>query len=97
MFLFDQIIGHCKLRDDRLIVSNINVSYGGQTSHMHDTQNTKIGPYEEQLSVGSIQTMTFADNEAGLFWIDKASRLADKCDASLDGYIEREKTRLKCL
>ena len=33
-FLFDQSSGHCKVRGDGLVISNMNVNYGGKASIM---------------------------------------------------------------
>ena len=55
----------------------MNVLYGSQASHIHNIKITKIGPYEQQLPIGAIQTMMFTDTDTGPFWLDDSSRVAE--------------------
>jgi len=73
------------MREDSLIASNMNVSYGGVVSTMHDTILKEIGPFTPSLSVGSTQKMNFVDTDDGPFWLDDDIRSSSKFDVMLDG------------
>ena len=87
------------MREDSLIASNVNVSYGGRgvVSTMHDTILHEIGPFTPTLSVGSTQKMNFVDTDDGLFWLDDDIRSSSKFDVILDGQSEKEKTKIQLL
>ena len=43
VFLFDQSLGHTKVRSDSLHMRNINVSHGRSVGRMHDTIIREVG------------------------------------------------------
>ena len=63
MYLFDQSSGHTKVRDNDIILFNMNVSYGDSDFSLHDTMLQEVGSYPDLLSVGSYQSMNFGDSD----------------------------------
>ena len=51
IYLFDQSCGHTKVRDYSLVISNINLSYVGTASSVHDTLLQEVGIYPAMFSV----------------------------------------------
>lgn len=66
-FLDDQSSGHTKMRDDSLLYSNMNISYGGAVSNMYDTISSESGQYTPTLDVGAEQSMVFCKTDDGPF------------------------------
>jgi len=85
------------MREDSLIASNVNVSYGGGggVSTMHDTILHEIGPFTPSLNVGSKQKTNFVDTDDGPFWLDDDIISSSKFDIILDGQSEKEKTKIQ--
>ena len=85
--LFDQSLGHCKLRKDSLNVNNMNVSYGGRVPNMHTTIINATGTYNKLLGEGDIQNLTFVEGDAGPFWTSAEERETSKNDVLKDGVL----------
>ena len=52
MFMYDQSSGHCKKREDGLVVNNMNVNYGGKVTNMRNTVINEIGDFNGELTIG---------------------------------------------
>ena len=57
VIMFDQSSDHCKVRTDGLLVSNMNVTYGGNVNTMRDTIIKEVGESNLSLTVGGKQNM----------------------------------------
>jgi len=55
------------MREDGLAVANMNVSYGGAVTTMHNTVIREVGTHTPTLNVGNVQTMVFKEHDAGPF------------------------------
>ena len=54
-FLFNQSSGHVKVREDGLLITNMNLSFGGiSSSNMRDTQIEDISEFPSALDIGSV-------------------------------------------
>ena len=51
MFLYYQLLGHTNIRENGLIPSNMNVSFDGVATTMHDLKILEVGPYTAALKV----------------------------------------------
>jgi hypothetical protein len=68
VFLFDQSLGHTKMRSDGLHMRNMNVSHGGSAEMMHATIIHEVGPNPRILHVGDNQEMHFVEGDNGPLW-----------------------------
>ena len=85
VFLFDQSSGHIKKRNDGLVASRLNVSYGGGSPSMHDTIVEDFGAFPSILSLGDTQQLSFQESDIGPFWMDAEARLNSKFDTNIGG------------
>ena len=67
LIMLDQSSGHCKVREDGLVVSKLNVNYGGKASNMRDTTIHELGEFGVQLTVGDRQSMNFLSRRGAQF------------------------------
>ena len=56
--MLDQSSGHCKVREDGLLVNRMNVSYGGKISCMRETTVTGVGEFAATLTTGQCQKLS---------------------------------------
>ena len=96
-FLFDQSSGHCKVRVDGLIVSNMNVSYGGCAANMRDTLIKDVGIYNHSINIGDTQKMTFREEDYGPFWMDILEANNSKNDITTPEVITKERNKIELL
>ena len=75
MYLFDQYSDHTKVRDDGLILYNMNVVYRGAAYSIRYTVLLEVGSYPALLSIDSCQHMSFGDSDQESFWIDAQEQL----------------------
>ena len=75
----------------------MDISYSGQESHIRNTIITEIGTYEQQLPIGIIYTTPLVDTDAGTFWLNEASRFAEKYGMYLEIMNAREKTKAQMI
>ena len=66
------------MRDNGLVVSNMNVSYRGATNIMYDNIIEEVGGYAGMMEISNTQTMSFNNYDAGPFWMDPIEKLANK-------------------
>ena len=97
VFLFDQSSGHTKKRNDGLVASRLNVSYGGGSPTMHDTVVEDFGMFPSILSLGDTQQLSFQESDIGAFWMDAEARLNSKFDTNIGGTSCRDRTKAELL
>ena len=97
LFLYDQSSEHTKVREDGLVVSNMNVAYGGAVASMHETTVGEIGPYPSMLKVGEQQSMLFTDSCKCPFWLKYMDKVQSRIDVSHYGSQNKVKTKTKLL
>ena len=95
--LLDQSSGHCKVREDGLVINRMNVSYGGRLNNMRDTIVPEVGTFPSILTPGDTQTMHFKDNNIGPFWLSNEERLAQKYNVSRNTVTTRNRTKTELL
>ena len=97
LFLYDQSSGHTKMRDDGLLVNNMNISYGGVVNTMHDSVIKELGPYQSLLKIGDVQKMIFTKHDRGPFWLTSLQCIKSKYDSVQDTKIKKDKTKIELL
>ena len=95
--MLDQSSGHCKVREDGLVVSKMNVNYGGKASNMRDTTIHEVGEFGAQLTVGDRQSMNFSESDRGPFWMDDAECASSKYNIEKNTNSVRQKTKIELL
>ena len=94
VLMVDHSCGHDRQREDGLNAENMNKSFGGKQSRLHDTQIKEkvgyLGPYLSILKPGDIQTMNFGLTDKGPFWMTPEECLKTKYDIAIIG---KPKTR----
>ena len=85
------------MREDGLVVNNMNVNYGGNASVMRDTVINEIGPYTSQLTIGDTQNMNFVEGDIGPFWMNKEMRVSTKNDITTAEIMTKDKSKAQLL
>ena len=75
------------MREDGLLVSTVNISYGGAANTMHDGIIQEVGPFPSLLKVGENQKMVYTKHNKGPFWTTAIDRLKTKYDLIQDLFI----------
>ena len=97
LFLYDQSSGHTKMRDDGLLVSNMNISYGGAVNTMHDSVIKELDKFNSKLTIGEVQKMNFTKHDRGPFWLSPLECIKSKYDKIHDSTIKKDKTKIELL
>ena len=58
------------MREHEFNIANMNVSYGVNSSKMHDTIVKEVGPCLSIVDVGETQRMYFNDKDDDPFWMN---------------------------
>ena len=95
--LYDQSSGHTKVMENGLLVGNMNMTYGGAVSLIHETTVGEIGPHPSMLKVGEHQFMLFTDRYKGPFWLKYMDKVLSQMDISHDGSHVKEKPKTQLL
>ena len=82
---------------DGLSASNMNLSYGGAVSNMHDTQICDVGSHPSSIAVGCIEKMSFTVHGSGTCWMDILMKLSTKYDKVKGGSEIKDKTESQLL
>jgi len=80
MFEYNQSNGHTKVKGDRLIESNMSVSYGGNLSIMRNGTDGDLDPYEVMFLLGAHKSIVFTSSCEGPFWMDTTEMLLTRYD-----------------
>ena len=97
IFEYNQSSGHTKVKGDRLVESNMNVSYGDNVSMMRSGTIGELGTYEAMFSLGTRQSMIFTSSCDGPFWMDTTERISTRIDTVAAGTIPKDKTKAELL
>jgi hypothetical protein len=76
-FEVDRSSNHLKYDTDALIVSNLNLKWGGKQTLMRPSiiiSDECLGPYSKILKVGDVQAFQFDENSSGPFYDITASK-----------------------
>jgi hypothetical protein len=86
VFLFDHSNGHDRMQPGGLNAAKVGKNIGGKQSKMQDTvliDASSFGPYHNissKLQQGSMQTMSFTENDCGLFYMTPSERKRRRID-----------------
>jgi len=86
--LLDQSSGDMKHRENGLLVSNMNSSFGGAATIMRDTVVNEVGPVKGTLNIDDVQHMQISPHDSGPFWMNILEKLSTKHDKVI-GAIEK--------
>ena len=85
------------MHKDGLLVSKMNINYGGAVNTMHGTIIQEVGPFSSLLKVGDNQKMVYSKHDKGPFWMKPIERLKTKYDLIKNGSIKKDKTKIELL
>ena len=77
------------MRDDGLLVSNMNISYGGAVNTIHDSVIKELGPFESKLKICEVQKMVFTKHDRGPFWLSSLECIKSKYELIHDTRIKK--------
>ena len=101
MFLFDHSNGHDRLSPDALSPTLIRKEFGGKQPFMRSSiikDPSYLGPFQHNniLKVGDIQTMKFAEDDTGPFYMTEREREDRKYDKVI-GIVKKKLTKIEMI
>ena len=100
VFLFDHSQGHARKRDHALSAQHMSKYYGGAQPVMRDTtiiaEEGYLGPHVPELCVADIQSMTFAAEDQGPWYLPQEQQAIQRHDRPTGKIklVERSKKQL---
>ena len=66
-FLFGQSSGHCKVRQDGLLINSMNISFGVKATLIRDRIIKDIGEFPGLINIDNLQKINYSDDDEGPF------------------------------